>query len=76
MNNKRTLGLTFIKFSRVKIKSSSIDYFVSCFSGFATFKNTEEGEVKIVGVGGNVDACDMSTGSNMLLSTQDLGKFV
>ena len=60
----------------LKLKVHTQIIFVTCFSGFATFKNTEEGEVKIVGVGGNVDACDMSTGSNMLLISQDLGKFV
>ena len=42
------------------------------FSGFATFKNKGEGEVEIVGVGKEVSSADLSGGSGMILSTQEL----
>ena len=42
------------------------------FSGFATFKNEGEGEVEIVGVGKEEGSADLSGGSGMILSTQDL----
>ena len=41
-------------------------------SGFATFKNTDEGEVEIVGVGKNDATCEISDGDGMILSAQDL----
>ena len=40
-------------------------------SGFATFKNTEDGEVEIVGVGKD-DNCSMAAAEGMILSAQDL----
>ena len=44
------------------------------FSGFATFKNEGEGEVEIVGVAKEEGsaAADLSGGSGMILSTQEL----
>ena len=42
------------------------------FSGFATFKNEGEGEVEIVGVGKEEGSADLSGGSGMILSTQEL----
>lgn len=43
-------------------------------SGFATFKNEGEGEVEIVGVAKEEGsaAADLSGGSGMILSTQEL----